>query len=275
MLAFATRVPKIDWSAGFARHWNGRPAATHLFNALSFLFPDGEQYFITVARESAAAADLSARPALAAAVKGFLAQEAIHSRQHTLYNAVLEGQGYRNVVRDFGLRLQRRSFQRSSALTRLAIVCAYEHYTAVLGNHLLSNWSVIANAPAELATVWGWHAAEETEHKAVCFDLYRAVGGGWVRRVGVFGIVSFNFCLLFSRLYRDMLRRDGALAPRQLPATLRDIASLFFGRRGVGWHMLLYGLAYLSPWFHPWQKANQALLHNWLETHAESLQPPT
>jgi predicted metal-dependent hydrolase len=272
MPVFATRVPRIDWSVGFARHWNGSPAATHLFNTLSFLFPDGEQYFITVARETLQTLPPGTGPALAEAVKGFMAQESIHSRQHALYNAVLESQGYTNVVRGFALKLQHRSFQRSSALTRLAIVCAYEHYTAVLSNFLLSNWSVIAAAPEEMATLWGWHAAEETEHKAVCFDLYQAAGGHWLHRILTFGIVTANFFLLFSRLYWDMLRRDGALRWRKLPATVRDVASLFFGRRGVGWHVLFYALAYLSPRFHPWQQANQALLQSWLATHGERLE---
>jgi len=58
--------------------------------------------------------------------------------------------------------------------------------------------------------VWGWHAAEETEHKAVCFDLYRALGGGWLRRVLVLMLVTMNFSRLFWRLYLDMLRRTAA-----------------------------------------------------------------
>ena len=32
------------------------------------------------------------------------------------------------------------------------------------------------------APLWLWHALEEAEHKAVAFDVYRAAGGGYVRR---------------------------------------------------------------------------------------------
>lgn len=39
----------VDLAAGFARHWHGGDAyRTHLYNALSLMFPVGEQYFIDV-----------------------------------------------------------------------------------------------------------------------------------------------------------------------------------------------------------------------------------
>lgn len=54
MIAITPRIPKVDWSKGFTRHWNGgNPAVTHAFNAMSFLFPQGEKFFIEVARDVA------------------------------------------------------------------------------------------------------------------------------------------------------------------------------------------------------------------------------
>jgi len=43
--------------------------------------------------------------------------------------------------------------------------------------------------------LWRWHAIEETEHKAVAFDVYQAVGGGYFRRVFNMLIVTIMFCL--------------------------------------------------------------------------------
>lgn len=52
MTTLTARVPIVDWSQGFDRHWNGgNAAATHAFNTLSFLFPQGERFFIEVARK--------------------------------------------------------------------------------------------------------------------------------------------------------------------------------------------------------------------------------
>ena len=125
MMTIAARVPKIDWNQGFDRHWNGgNPAVTHAFNALSFLFPKAERFFIDVAREVVVGVDLESNPALAERVKGFIAQESTHSHHHNQYNAVLRTQGYENVVESLDVRLQGYLQRHFSSLTKLAVVCA-------------------------------------------------------------------------------------------------------------------------------------------------------
>ena len=257
------RVPQVDWSGGFPRHWNGGdPVATHFFNALSFLFPRGERFFIEQARELGADE---------AAVRDFGAQEAIHAHQHAQYNAVLVAQGYENVSDDLARRLEQRAYRVFAPLTRLAVVCAYEHYTAALGDYILCNDHPLEHADPRMQLVWGWHAAEETEHKAVCFDLYRAAGGGWRRRVLVFMLVTMNFSRLFWRLYLDLLRRDGCLSARKFPGTVLRIVRLVIGPGGVGWPMAGAIVRYLNPWFHPWGQDNRAAMQAWLDAHRSSL----
>jgi predicted metal-dependent hydrolase len=272
MSTIAARVPEIDWSVDFDRHWNGgNPPATHAFNALSFLFPEAEKYFVEVVREVAAAVELEADPTFAGQVKGFVAQESIHRQQHVHYNAVLRRQGYRNVAERMVSRLQEESRRYFSPLTKLAVVCAYEHYTAILGNYILCHPQVLEAAQPHMALIWGWHGAEETEHKAVCFDLYRAAGGGWLRRVGVFLLVTANFNVMFGRLYFSLLHHDGCLKPARLLATLCEALRFFFGRRGVGWHLVGHGLRYLSPRFHPWRQDNRGKLNAWLSANQARL----
>ncbi len=111
---------------------------------------------------------------------------------------------------------------------------------------------------------WRWHSAEETEHKAVCFDLYRFAGGGWLRRSLVFVLVTLNFSVMFSRLYFSLLHRDGCLEPSRLGATMMQGLKFFFARSGIAWHLLGHGLRYLSPWFHPWNQDNRQELQAWL-----------
>lgn len=271
-MSLVARVPEIDWDVGFERHWNaGDPVDTHAFNALSFLFPQGESFFIAVAKEVAAGVPGLGETPLGKEVAGFVAQESVHSCEHAAYNAVLRSQGFSNVVHDYVAALQAHARRRLSPLSRLAVVCAYEHYTAVLGNFILCNPQVLARAQPDMALVWGWHAAEETEHKAVCFDLYRAAGGRWPRRVFWFLLVSLNFQLVFGRLYASMLYRDGCLRRWRLPRTLASGLRFFFGARGVGWHLLWYGLHYLGPGFHPWQQDNRAELDGWLARNRDSL----
>lgn len=267
MTTISARIPQVDWSQGFDRHWNGgNPAVTHAFNALSFLFPQAERYFIEVAREVASDLDVL-NPELNRAVKGFISQESIHSHQHNQYNAILEAQGFENVVHRFIYRLQERSRRDFSPLTRLAIVCGYEHYTAILGGFILTNPQVLRSAETDMALIWGWHSAEETEHKAVCFDLYRAAGGGWIRRGLAFLLVTVNFNLMFCRLYFSLLYRDGCMKPSRLLKTLEQSLSFFFGVSGIAWHLLGHGVRYLSPRFHPWTQDNRSKLQSWLSAN--------
>lgn len=268
MSSITVRVPQVDWCQGFERYWNdGNPTVTHSFNALSFLFPQAERYFIDVVREVIRSLDTTNDSELEEAVKGFIAQESNHNLQHNQYNAILEKQGYRNVVQGFVKRLQEQSHRDFSALTKLAIVCGYEHYTAILGNYLLSNPHVLKLASPDMALIWGWHSAEEIEHKAVCFDLYQAAGGGWWRRVLVFLLVNLNFNLMFGRLYVSMLYRDGCLGPLRLLVTIGQSLRFFLGRSGVAWHLLWHGFRYLSPLFHPWNQDNRQKLQAWLITN--------
>jgi len=108
------------------------------------------------------------------AVKDFITQESSHCYQHTHYNSILEKQGFKNVLQGFIDKLQKHSHRRLSPVTKLAIVCAYEHYTAILGNFVLNNSQILESAERDMVLFWGWHSAEETEYKAVCFDLYLA-----------------------------------------------------------------------------------------------------
>jgi len=260
-----SKVPLIDWRKGFPRHWNGgSPATTHVFNALSFMFPQGERFFIKVAKEVSRKKDLKLNAELEKDLKTFLLQEAAHTKHHQYYNGILEKQGYNNVAYGLIEFLENLSYKYLSSVQRLAFVCAYEHYTAILGHFLLKNPEVLSSAPHSMSLMWGWHAAEETEHKAVCFDLYQAAGGSWVRRILCFIVVSFEFMFLFLRLYCSLLWKDGSFKLTQLPKTIFQSTRFFWGKKGVAWYILFYGMKYLKPSFHPWKHDNRDLLDVWL-----------
>lgn len=264
MIEITPRSPLIDWNKGFEKCWNGNPSATHVFNVLSFLFPQGERFFIKVIREVSKKHSQSLTPELQKDIRGFLHQEATHTKHHQLYNNNLEKQGYVNVAYGYVDCLERMAHKYYSPVQKLAFVCAYEHYTAILGNYILKSPDVLAAAPKEMSLMWQWHAAEEVEHKAVSFDLYKSVGGSWLRRVLVFLFVSLDFLVVFSRLYLNMLWRDGALNIKVLHKTLFQSTAFFWGRKGVGWHLLFHGVKYFSPSFHPWNQDNKALIKQWL-----------
>jgi len=46
-----------------------------------------------------------------------------------------------------------------------------------------------------MQTLWRWHAAEETEHRAVAYDLYQAVQGNYAWRIRwyIYAVLLFTF----------------------------------------------------------------------------------
>src|ERR1700733_13064836 len=63
----------------------------HVIMALSSVFPDGEDYFVRSVRHYRDQID---DPALKRQVAGFIGQEAVHGREHRVFNDRLDELGY-------------------------------------------------------------------------------------------------------------------------------------------------------------------------------------
>lgn len=260
----------VDFSRGFARHWHGGDAyKSCLFNTLSMMFPAGEQQFIDVVREFAPDIEAAGNSALQKDVRAFIGQEATHRHLHEQLNQQLAAQGYRNLLEPV-IRWRIRMSQRVSRQSRLAVVIAYEHFTAILGDGLLRHREWMEPADEPLATIWRWHAAEETEHKSVAFDVYRLAGGGYLLRVIWFIYVSLAFFADSMWQTAVSLWKDGALFR---PSTCLSALRFWFAQKGVFWHILPMWLGYFAPGFHPWQHDNRDLLHAWNARYGSDVRP--
>jgi predicted metal-dependent hydrolase len=122
----------------------------------------------------------------------------------------------------------------------------------------------MGDAEPALRTMWLWHAAEESEHKAVAFDAYLAAGGKYWRRVLWYVDVSAMFAMDTLLQTVHNLHRDGQLWKLR---TWISGANTWFGRRGLFWQLLLPTLQYLSPKFHPWRHDNRHLVDLWLNSN--------
>jgi uncharacterized protein len=261
----------IDLSQGFERHWFGGDAfRSAYFNALSMSFPAGEQLFIdSVKNALPLLSDSPENDGLRALCKDFSAQEASHRHVHAQYNAELERQGFKNHLE---ARIWARFKKHEAVLTprhHLAITVAYEHYTAVLSNVVLARPEMLQTASPLMQKLWWWHALEETEHKAVAFDLYQAVGGNHRWRLRWFIFVTFQFYLDVIRQTVSNLWQDGSLFK---PSTWFSAVQFFFGRPSKcgGWTWLVARplLDYFKRDFHPWQHDNQSLAQDYSAKHA-------
>lgn len=65
------------------------------------------------------------------------------------------------------------------------------------------------------SAIWRWHAIEETEHKAVCFDAFEQVVGKGIKayglRVGAFLLANALFWSLYLPFYTVMVAKGGGL----------------------------------------------------------------
>jgi uncharacterized protein len=255
------------------RAWHGgRRSVTLFFNNLSVFFPAGERFFIQAVR---AHADFVAEPALKNDVQAFCAQEGIHSREHEAYNSMLVRQGY--PIAQMEARVKRilaRTQRIASPLRQLAATCALEHFTALLASFVLEDPRTIAGAHPTLAALWRWHAAEENEHKAVAFDVYRAAGGSWLRRCAVMLIASGIFWFKVFEQQLRLMKHDGILCS---PREWFGLLGFLLVRPGAMRRLVFPYLRYFSPRFHPWVLDNRALLERWrteFATEAVYRQPP-
>ena len=241
-------VDERDWLAGDT-------LKSLIFNALSTTFPAGERFFIASVKRFRGR--ITDEP-LKSQVNGFMAQEAMHTREHVRYNQQIATRGCRTAM--LQIETQERfewAQHKYSDLEQLAATCALEHFTAILADELLSNPDLLKDARTEYRNVWLWHAIEEAEHKGVAFDVFQEVTNGrayWVR-VRTMIIVTSMFLTHMSRLFSVLL--DDVGRGRSVTSRLR-LNWLLWGNPGLFRRMMLKWAAYFRPGFHPWDRDNRA-----------------
>lgn len=232
---------------------------SHLVAVLSSLFPDGEDFFVRSVRHYR---DRITDPDLRRQVAGFIGQESVHGREHRVLNERLAQLGYPTrriaAVAKWGLTTRERLLPAES---NLALTAALEHFTATLAELVMTDAEVrrLMGHPA-VRDVFVWHALEESEHKAVAFDVYRAVGGReWVRvltmrliRVGFVAAVT-AFMALSLAGDRDTYR------PGRLRTSWRRFRSSPLLQREL-WEQLR---EYDRRDFHPDDRDTTALVESW------------
>lgn len=244
---------------GEALTWH--PAGLHVtqfFNTLSLFFPAGERFFIQSVRNYR---NEITDAKMKAHVSAFIGQEAFHTREHEQYNAALQEAGLPVEVLERVVERLLANVARLPRPIQLAATVALEHLTAVLGDMLLRNEELLKDVEPHFAALWRWHAIEETEHKAVCFDAFESVVEGEVRAYGLrivaFVLANMLFWSLFVPFYTVLIARSGGLFD------LRgwwSVGNLVAGRPGVLRRALPDWLSFFRPGFHPWQHDNREFL---------------
>lgn len=253
---------RFDVEAARQGHWlGGDPVGTAVFNALSLTFPDGERLFIDAVKNYRA--DLKGK--LAEDVRNFIAQEAIHSREHHTLNQLIDNNRY-PVARVEAAVKERVAFSRSRGRVGMLLsTITLEHFTAMMADAHARHLDLFDGADPGIERMWRWHAMEETEHKAVAYDVYLHASRDWsplkryLRRTIAMAIVTVLFTHNITRYAAWLLEADGYSEKEALKA-VRDYVWRKPGIFARGWRTYF---SWYRPGFHPWDHDNRALVAHW------------
>jgi predicted metal-dependent hydrolase len=258
-LSITPRDRRFGRDAATPRLWHGgRVEATAIYNALSATFPIGEAYFVESVRKFRAGAPAK----LAAEIKGFTTQEAIHSREHDAFNKRAADAGY-----DLS-KLEQRVSERLAItksrppIVNVAATMALEHFTAIIAHQLLANPRHLAGAEPETADLWRWHAVEEIEHKGVAYDTWLFATRDWPRykrwrvKAKVMLLVTRNFVVDRTAGAVELMRQDGVTGLKAWWLLM----SYLWVRPGMFRKIAGAWLKYFLPGFHPWNEDDRHLL---------------
>jgi predicted metal-dependent hydrolase len=233
----SVRTRRIAFSyppASLERHYvNGDLVMSHIVSVLSAMFPPGEDFFVrSVKRHAEQVTD----PELKEQVAGFIGQEVTHGREHRELNKRLQEMGYPTHRVS---RMAKAGLLRNERLlppkVQLAMTAALEHYTATLAETLLTDERAQQLlGESEVRSMLLWHALEESEHKAVAFDVYRQAVGDERLRIRIMRFTTFAFLsAVLGHTLLSLLGDRATYNPRRLGRSIAQLRHSPFLSRTV------------------------------------------
>ncbi|RYY78790.1 MAG: metal-dependent hydrolase [Moraxellaceae bacterium] len=196
------------------KYWmDNEPSLTHLFTGMSTLFPEGEAYFVRAVR--ALRDQIKDNPQLDKDIGAFIGQEAMHSKEHHAFHQSAEQFGLRPESLENATGLILKSVEKVfSKKTNLLLTVGLEHYTAVLVVTMMDSVNELMTDDT-VRNLWLWHSVEETEHKAVAFDMYQHLYGSglnaYLPRVTIFSFALLMITSMMMGYTAVLMKRDKQL----------------------------------------------------------------
>lgn len=246
-------------------HWiPDHPMSSNMITVLNLLLPEGERWFVETFNE---ALPLIKDEALAADMRGFVGQEAMHAEVHDrAVESWLRGHGvdptgylkqmewiFLNVL---GPRDGSPEQKQKHLVERLWLIAAIEHYTALLGDFALNcSWEE-RGADMNMADMFIWHGAEEVEHRSVAHDAAAYFADSPLRRARAMSLAFPFLVWLMARGFRFINSQDPSVADKSvLEKTSLYVKSYFRDSRAGVFpklsHLALATVTYFKPSFVP------------------------
>lgn len=268
------RRPKLRLNTIPRYYFGHSPVTSHLLTALSSTFPVGEQFFVYSVRN--VRDRVVDNEKLQAEISAFIGQEAMHSHAHNEFNNSWRRDDYHLDGFLNWIAREDKRLKKFPAKVQLAITCAVEHYTAMLGRYILQHPELVDSFDREAARLWLWHAIEELEHRSVAFDTYQAVFNDLATRRKVMRLLTPGFINMIVFATVRLFWQD---RKHSLPQVKANFVGLYkLGKMLVT--LTPEFLSYFREDFHPAEVDVDQLLADWRlrlaseKYHVEGFQQP-
>jgi predicted metal-dependent hydrolase len=233
---------------GINKHFiNNDPVSSLLWIAFQAYFPEGEAFFVDSVRDMR---DQVKGELLQKDISAFIGQEAMHGKEHAVANEELRRQGIDIAPLDRAMAKTRSLANKyMPKRLRLAFTAAAEHYTGVIGSQVARRDDFRASIVDDrIKALLIWHAMEETEHRAVAFDVYQNTGGSYFTRALAMTVLSVGIGPIVFAGMLHCARQDGQLS--NLGSWGRFLKN-YWGPNGFFSELLPELLDYYRLDFHP------------------------
>lgn len=264
-IGITVRRPQFNPKAIKRHYFANSPVMSHLLTALSSTFPIGEQFFVHSVRN---VRNKVTDEKLLAEIAAFIGQEAMHSKAHAEFNDAWRSEDY-NLDRFQAWLARKDSYVKNlHPKIQLAITCAFEHFTALLGGYILRHPEVLSTLDDDAIKLWVWHAIEEIEHRAVAFDVYQHVyGDDKIRRMIMRSVTTGFASLTFYSATRLFLQDK----KKSLPKVGGNVFGIYLlGKMFV--QLVPEYLSYYKAGFHPAEIDYSKIVGYWKTRLADDYQ---
>jgi len=247
------RRPQFNFE-GTPAIWLADPIKTHFMNALSVLIPYSEKTVNEIMRKNI---DQIQDSVLKQEINDLIKQEGTHALMHRQTNSLLVDLGYKKII--FFEKVQKSMMSLlarcSSKAFEMAMPAAFEHFTAAISRDFLAHPSYWINDKNNQAIEFTkWHALEEIEHQAVCYDAFKAIYKNPYRLSLVLTLIWFPvFTVSTFTIQLYFLHKDRVIyKPKYWPKYLHFLGrSIRLFSKGI--------LNYAKPSFSPWSESDLSL----------------
>ncbi|WP_447505321.1 metal-dependent hydrolase [Acinetobacter pittii] len=265
--ALGITVRRLEFNPkAIKRHYFANsPLMSHFLTALSSTFPVGEQFFVNSVRN---VRDKVSDPQLQAQIAAFIGQEAMHSKAHDEFNEAWRRDDYNLDSFQNWLNERDKYLRTIPPKLQLALTCAFEHFTALLGGYVLQHPELLKTLDEDALKLWVWHAIEEIEHRSVAFDVYQHIyGDDRIRRLLMRSVTTGFASLAFYGTTRLFWQDKW----NSLPKIGGNLFGLYLLMKMLVQLMPEY-FAYYKKDFHPSQKDYGRMVNYWKSSLVEEYQ---